>query len=161
MSLALAYIRIHCGDLLVPTSCTAEAISVFAADELYYNITPNYGVAIFTLLGSQLLGYGLAGLMRAFCVFPTYIVYPNLIPTVNLFDALHRDKDVGAQKKRLRLFWIVFVCIMCWEFVPEFIAPTLTGISIFCLAKRDSAWVTRIFGGTSWFSGSLYARVSC
>ncbi|TKA53580.1 hypothetical protein B0A53_03871 [Rhodotorula sp. CCFEE 5036] len=141
----------HVAILIMSSTATssAEAISVFAADELYYNITPNYGVAIFTLLGSQLLGYGLAGLMRAFCVFPTYIVYPNLIPTVNLFDALHRDKDVGAQKKRLRLFWIVFVCIMCWEFVPEFIAPTLTGISIFCLAKRDSAWVTRIFGGSN------------
>jgi hypothetical protein len=115
----LAYIHTLCSDLLVPTSRTAEAISVFAADELYYNITPNYGVAIFTLLASQLLGYGLAGLMRSFAVFPTYIVYPNLIPTVNLFDALHRDKDVGAQRKRLRLFWIVFIAILCWEFVPE------------------------------------------
>ncbi|BGP27035.1 hypothetical protein JCM10295v2_005997 [Rhodotorula toruloides] len=128
---------------------SAEAISVFAADELYYNITPNYGVAIFTLLASQLLGYGIAGLMRAFCVFPTYIVYPNLVPTVNLFDALHRDKNVAAQKKRLKFFWIVFAIIFVWEVVPEFIAPTLTGISIFCLAKRDSAWFTRIFGGSN------------
>lgn len=61
---------------------SALAISVFAADELYYNIEPNYGVAIFTLLGSQMFGYGIAGLMRSFTVFPTYIVFPNLIPTV-------------------------------------------------------------------------------
>ncbi|BGP34717.1 hypothetical protein JCM10296v2_006539 [Rhodotorula toruloides] len=128
---------------------SAEAISVFAADELYYHITPNYGVAIFTLLASQLLGYGIAGLMRSFCVFPTYIVYPNLVPTVNLFDALHRDKNVAAQKKRLKFFWIVFAVIFVWEWIPEFIAPTLTGISIFCLAKRDSAWFTRIFGGSN------------
>ncbi|GAA6063037.1 hypothetical protein JCM10212_001016 [Sporobolomyces blumeae] len=128
---------------------SAEAISVFAANELYYGITPNYGVAIFTLLGSQLFGYGLAGLTRSFTVFPTYIVYPNLVPTVNLFDALHRDKDEGAQKKRLRFFWIVFIAIFCWEWIPEFVAPTLTGISIFCLARRDSAWFTRIFGGSN------------
>lgn len=88
-------------------------------DQSPRSITPNYGVAIFTLLASQLLGYGLAGLTRAFCVFPTYIVYPNLVPTVNLFDALHRDKDLGAQRKRLKLFWIVFLAIMCWEFIPE------------------------------------------
>jgi len=152
---------------------SAEAISVFAANEreftvsllplralyetdtlpsprlVYYNITPNYGVAIFTLLGSQLFGYGLAGLTRSFTVFPTYIVYPNLVPTVNLFDALHRDKDEGMQKKRLKFFWIVFIAIFCWEWIPEFVAPTLTGISIFCLAKRDSAWFTRIFGGSN------------
>lgn len=36
---------------------SALAISVFAVDELYYNITPNYGTAIFTLLGSQLFGF--------------------------------------------------------------------------------------------------------
>ncbi|GAA5887704.1 hypothetical protein JCM6882_001503 [Rhodosporidiobolus microsporus] len=128
---------------------SAEAISVFAADELYYNITPNWGVAIFTLMGSQLFGFGIAGLMRAFCVFPTYIVYPNLVPTVNLFDALHRDKSVTNQKKRLRFFWIVFITIFVWQWIPEFVAPTLTGISIFCLAKRDSAWFTRIFGGSN------------
>jgi hypothetical protein len=48
-----------------------------------------------------------------------------------------------THKKRLRFFWIVFASIFVWEFFPEFLAPTLTGISIFCLAKRDSPWVTR------------------
>ncbi|BGP50986.1 hypothetical protein JCM10450v2_006912 [Rhodotorula kratochvilovae] len=141
----------HVAILIMSSTATssAEAISVFAADELYYGITPNYGVAIFTLMGSQLLGYGIAGLLRSFTVFPTYIVYPNLVPTVNLFDALHRDKDAKAQQKRLKFFWIVFIAIFCWEWIPEFIAPTLTGVSIFCLAKRDSAWFTRIFGGSN------------
>ncbi|GAA5838052.1 hypothetical protein JCM11251_006835 [Rhodosporidiobolus azoricus] len=144
-------IKEHVAILIMSSTAasSAEAISVFAADELYYNITPNYGVCIFTLMGSQLFGYGIAGLMRAFCVFPTYIVYPNLVPTVNLFDALHRDKNVVNQKKRLRFFWIVFIAIFCWQWIPEFVAPTLTGISIFCLAKRDSAWFTRIFGGSN------------
>ncbi|GAA5984935.1 hypothetical protein JCM10908_002459 [Rhodotorula pacifica] len=139
----------HVAMNIMTTTATvsASAISVFAADELYYNIEPNYGVAIFTLLASQLFGYGLAGLTRAFCVFPTWIVFPGSLPTVQLFDLLHRSQDAVAQRKRLRIFWIFFVGIFCWEFFPEFIAPTLTGISIFCLAKRDSAWVTRIFGG--------------
>ena len=83
-------------------SDSALAISVFAANELYYDLTPNYGVAIFTLMGSQLFGYGLAGLMRSFSVYPTFIVFPNLVPIVNLFDALHRDTGVLSQKKRLR-----------------------------------------------------------
>ncbi|BGP57708.1 hypothetical protein JCM8202_005492 [Rhodotorula sphaerocarpa] len=141
----------HVAILIMSSTATASAsaISVFAADELYYDLEPNYGVAIFTLLASQLFGYGLAGVTRAFCVFPTWIVYPNLLPTVQLFDALHRQPDAAAQKKRLKLFWIVFAVIFCWEFLPEFVAPTLTGISIFCLAKQDSAWVTRVFGGSN------------
>ncbi|TNY19127.1 peptide transporter MTD1 [Rhodotorula diobovata] len=129
-------------------TASAQAINVFAADELYYNLEANYGVAIFTLIGSQLLGYGLAGLCRAVIVFPTYCVYPSLIPVVQLFDLVHRDKDYTAQRRRLRFFLVVFVGIFVWEWIPEFIAPSLTGISIFCLARQDSAWVTRIFGGS-------------
>ncbi|KAL0579510.1 hypothetical protein V5O48_002503 [Marasmius crinis-equi] len=128
---------------------SALAISIFAADSLYYNISPNAGVGIFTLIGSQLLGYGMGGLMRSFLVYPTYIVFPNLLPTVQLFDALHRGKKFFLQKKRVRLFWGVFVGIFIWEWFPEYIAPTLTGISIFCLARQHSPWVTRIFGGAA------------
>lgn len=97
-----------------------------------------------------------AGLMRSFVVFPTYIVFPNIVPTVNLFDALHRDKTALSQKKRLRFFWIVFIAIFVWEWIPEFIAPLLTGISIFCLARRNSAWVTRIFVRLLSFSPFLH-----
>ncbi|KAL0953014.1 hypothetical protein HGRIS_007218 [Hohenbuehelia grisea] len=128
---------------------SALAISIFAADELFYNIQPNPGVGIFTLIGSQLIGYGLGGLMRSFLVYPTYMVFPNLIPTVQLFDALHRGKKIFLQKKRVRFFWSCFIGIFVWEWFPEFIAPTLTGISIFCLANRNSPWFTRIFGGAA------------
>ncbi|TFK60969.1 peptide transporter MTD1 [Pluteus cervinus] len=128
---------------------SALAISIFAADDLYYGTQPNIGVGIFTLIGSQLMGYGLGGVMRSFLVYPTYIVFPNLLPSVQLFDALHRGKKIFLQKKRVTFFWSAFLGIFVWEWFPEYIAPTLTGISIFCLAKQDSAWVTRIFGGAA------------
>ncbi|KAJ7669860.1 peptide transporter MTD1 [Mycena polygramma] len=128
---------------------SALAISIFAADDLYYGIQPNAGVGIFTLIGSQLMGYGLGGIMRAFLVYPTYMVFPSLLPTVQLFDALHRGKRIFLQKKRVKFFWACFIAIFCWEWFPEFIAPTLTGISIFCLANRNSAWFSRIFGGAA------------
>ncbi|KAJ3542748.1 hypothetical protein NMY22_g3390 [Coprinellus aureogranulatus] len=145
---------------------SALAINIFAADDLFYGIQvwslayrfglpvlippkPNAAIGIFTLIGSQLIGYGIGGLMRSFLVYPTYIVFPNLLPTVQLFDALHRGKGIFSQKKRVRFFWSVFVIIFVWEWFPEYIAPTLTGISVFCLANRDSPWFTRIFGGAA------------
>lgn len=66
---------------------------------------------------------GPLGIMRAFLVYPTYIVFPNLLPTVQLFDALHRGKKIFLQKKRVKFFWLVFISIFVWEWFPEFIAP--------------------------------------
>lgn len=63
--------------------------------------------------------------MRAFLVYPTYIVFPNLLPTVQLFDALHRGKRIFMQKKRVKFFWSVFIGIFVWEWFPEFIAPSV------------------------------------
>ncbi|KAL0057823.1 hypothetical protein AAF712_015523 [Marasmius tenuissimus] len=130
-------------------SLSAKAISIFAAQDLYYNVRPNAAVGIFTLISTQLIGYGMAGILRKFLVYPTFAVYPQVIPTVQLFDALHRGQHALAQKKRTKFFWTVFIGIFIWEWFPEYIAPTLTGISIFCLANQKSAWFTRIFGGAA------------
>ncbi|KAK7047088.1 hypothetical protein VNI00_006751 [Paramarasmius palmivorus] len=130
-------------------SHSAKAISIFAAQDLYYHVKPNAAIGIFTLIASQLIGYGLAGIMRVFLVYPTFAFYPQLMPTVQLFDALHRGKAMVMQKKRLKFFWFTFIGIFIWEWFPEYIAPTLTGVSIFCLANQKSAWFTRIFGGAA------------
>jgi OPT family oligopeptide transporter len=106
-------------------STAAVAISIFAAQDLYYHVTPNAAVGIFTLIASQLIGYGMAGIMRGFLVWPTFAVYPHVIPTVQLFDALHRGNAAVMQRKRLKFFWIIFVGIFVWEWFPEYIAPTL------------------------------------
>lgn len=64
-----------------------------------------------------------SGIMRAFLVYPTYIVFPNLLPTVQLYDALHRGKRIFTQKKRVTFFWVFFIAIFVWEWIPEYLAP--------------------------------------
>jgi len=141
--------HVACTIMSATASDSALAISIIAAQSLYYNITPNAAVGIFTLIGSQMIGYGLAGIMRSFLVYPTFAVYPHIVPTVQLFDALHRGQGFLLQRKRLKIFWIVFISIFIWEWFPEYIAPTLVGISVFCLSNQKSAWFTRIFGGAA------------
>ncbi|KAJ7192126.1 OPT oligopeptide transporter [Mycena pura] len=130
-------------------SSSALAISIFASQELYYFVETNVAVGVFTIISSQLIGYGMAGIMRVFLVYPTFAVYPQIMPTVQLFEALHRGEGMMSQSKRKKFFWYIFIGIFVWEWFPEYIAPTLTGISIFCLADRQSAWVSRIFGGAA------------
>ncbi|GJJ13070.1 hypothetical protein Clacol_007319 [Clathrus columnatus] len=125
----------------------ATACFVFASDDLFYNITVNVPNAIFTLLASQLIGYGFAGLFRSFLVYPTVMLYPQNLITVNLFDVLHRSKGELLQGKRLRFFWIVVGAVFIYEWLPEYIAPLFGSINIVCLAARHSVWVSYIFGG--------------
>ncbi|KAI0692131.1 OPT oligopeptide transporter [Cerioporus squamosus] len=144
-------IKEHVAISIMSTTASdqAAAISVFAAQDLYYHINVNPAIAIFTLIASQLIGYGLAGLARDYLVYPTWAVYPFLMPQIQLFDAMHRGKGMFLQKKRRVFFWSVLVGIFVWEWFPEYIAPTLTGISIVCLAVQKNAWVTRVFGGAA------------
>lgn len=51
-------------------------------------------------------------------MYPTFALYPQLIPSVQLFDALHRGQAAVMQKKRLKFFWIIFVGIFVWEWFP-------------------------------------------
>jgi hypothetical protein len=47
---------------------SALGTEVLAVQRLYYNITPNGAASIFLLFSSQLLGYGIGGLMRRACI---------------------------------------------------------------------------------------------
>ncbi|KAH9924915.1 OPT oligopeptide transporter [Fomitopsis serialis] len=135
-------------QIMANTAATAAtACFVFASDDLFYNITINPGNAIFTVLASQLIGYGFAGMFRSFLVYPTVMLYPQNLIYVNLFDVLHRSKGEMLQGKRLRFFWYVTGAVFVYEWFPEYIAPLLGSFNIVCLASRNSDWVSYIFGG--------------
>ncbi|KAH9939462.1 OPT oligopeptide transporter [Amylocystis lapponica] len=128
-------------------STSATAIQVVSVQMLYYDNNMNAGIAIFTLIASQLIGYGYAGLLQDVLVKPTKCFWPANIYIANLFQALHYDQQMTS--KRVRLFWMLFATMFVWEIVPEWIFPLLTGFSIFCLADNHSAAIRNIFGGAS------------
>ncbi|KAJ7206407.1 OPT oligopeptide transporter [Mycena pura] len=111
------------------------------------NNTLNPGIAIFTLLASQLIGYAFAGMLQEALVYPSVTFWPSTIVPANMFQALHFDGGLGS--KRTKLFWAVFACIFCWEIFPQWIFPMLTGVSIFCMVDHTSPVVRNIFGGAS------------
>lgn len=127
-------------------SGAAYATEVLATQKLYYNIVPNTFVAILLLLSSQLLGYGMAGVLRKSLVYPTKMLWPSVLPLNSLLETLHRDK--AEMRKKFNLFWTVFAIVAVWEVFPQYIMPVLTGVSIFCLANQRSLVFTNVFGGT-------------
>jgi len=126
---------------------TATSTEALAAQQLFYGGYPSRAAGIFVTLSSQLIGFGIAGLLREVLVYPAKMLWPINLPTATLLESLHRDKR--ETKRRLKVFYIIFVCIFVWEAFPEYIFPVMTGVSIFCLAKQNSLVFTNLFGGAS------------
>jgi OPT family oligopeptide transporter len=138
--------------IVIMSSAAATAAlgtEVLAVQRLFYNVTPNPAASIFLLFSSQLLGYGLAGLFRGSLLYPSKMLYPTMVPLVSMYDTLYKDHNTGANRKKFKVFWIVFFAIFIWEVFPEYIFPLLTGFSIFCLADQNNAVFTNVFGGSN------------
>lgn len=123
------------------------AMEVLAVTKMYYGKSINGFIGFLLIISTQCLGYGIAGVLRSVLTYPTKMLYPSTLPVASLLEVLHGEKS--EVKKRLRVFYIGFTVLFFWEFFPQFIMPLLTGISIFCLTKRDSMVFTRLFGGSN------------
>ena len=96
---------------------SATAIQVISVQDLYYGNEVNPGIAIFTLLASQLVGYSFAGLLQEALVYPSITFWPTTIVPANMFQALHFDNQMTS--KRVRIFWTIFVVMFFWEIIPQ------------------------------------------
>jgi hypothetical protein len=94
-------------------SSTPEAMSVLAVQKLWYSIQPNAAIGIFLILSTQMVGYGVAGMLRTTLVYPSKMFYPSNLPTASLIENLHKDKK--TTQKRMRVFWIAFIILFCWQ----------------------------------------------
>jgi len=63
----------HAFILIMASAAATNAVSteILAAQRLYYNMDPSPGASIFLVISSQLLGFGIAGLLRSILVQPT------------------------------------------------------------------------------------------
>lgn len=128
-------------------STAALGTEVLAVQKLWYNSSLSQGVGIFVLFSSQILGYGIVGLVRKVLVYPTKMFYPNILPQVVTLQTLHKDKS--NNHRRLKLFYICFIILFFYELIPEYLFPMLIGFSIPCLIAPHSRTVSLLFGGSN------------
>ena len=94
----------HLAIVIMSSSASgaAYAAEVLATQKLYYGIVPNPVVTILLLFSSQLLRYGMAGVLRKSLVYPTKMLWPQVLPLSSLIETLHRDKS--EMQKRFKFF---------------------------------------------------------
>ncbi|OJZ90815.1 hypothetical protein ASPFODRAFT_179853 [Aspergillus luchuensis CBS 106.47] len=99
----------------------------------FYNLTSLYdqaGFQILVTLSTQLLGYGCAGVVRRFLVYPPSMIYPKCLSTIALNKALHsdegRERVHGWKISRYRFFMYCFIGMFFYYWFPGYIFQALS-----------------------------------
>ncbi|WOO80299.1 Oligopeptide transporter 2 [Vanrija pseudolonga] len=94
----------------------------------------DFGYQLLNTLGSNFVGYGLAGLTRRFIVYPSYCVWPGSLATLALNKAFHSDDSGGVPGpfgriyswSRLRLFTVALIVTFVYWWIPGYLFEALS-----------------------------------
>jgi hypothetical protein len=96
---------------------SALATEALAAQDLFYGGYPSKGAGIFVVLSSQIIGFGVAGMMRGTQVHPTKMIWPMALPVNTPLETMHGNKT--ETKRKMRFWYIAFFAMFFWEMVCE------------------------------------------
>lgn len=94
----------------------------------------------------------MAGLYRDILVRPPKLYYPGILPTVALFNTMHRNPSVT--KNSLRFFWIVACFAFVYQWFPSLIFPLLSSIPLVCYFAHGK-WIGYVLGSGYYGFGLL------
>ncbi|KAL7931377.1 OPT oligopeptide transporter domain-containing protein [Trichoderma chlorosporum] len=141
-----------CAITATSASNASASITVFTAQDLFYNLPLSASTVVLSTISIGLFGYGICGVLRPIAVWHVEAVYWSTLPTVKTLQGLHWQNLKGS--KPLRVFWYSFGAMFIYEFFPAYIFPFLNSISIPCLAAMHAtgskaAVLTNLFGGAT------------
>ena len=122
---------------------------------LFYKRTLHTGYGIIFVVTSQIIGYGMAGIMRKFLVWPAAMIWPANLVNCALFRTLHNDQDNEEEKtdkkkrwtmSRLRFFFFAFLLQFLWYWFPGYIFPVLSLFSWICMIKPNNPVLAQLTG---------------
>ncbi|KAI1497904.1 OPT oligopeptide transporter protein-domain-containing protein [Biscogniauxia marginata] len=103
-----------------------------------------FSYQILIALSTNFIGYGMAGIIRRFLVYPSHCVWPASLVTIALNAAFHNEKNnntpvMGPFRKiftisRIRFFGLTFAAMFVYFWFPNYI---FTALSVF-------SWMTWI-----------------
>ncbi|KAJ3071049.1 hypothetical protein HDU98_005900 [Podochytrium sp. JEL0797] len=114
-----------------------DNVVVQAHPDLMGNPSITFASALGFVLVTQFLGYGWSGLTRRFLVRPTAMWWPGNLSTIATFASFHKIDSAETGTKltwsRTTVFWVAFIGMFIYEWIPEYFAPSLQAVALGCL----------------------------
>ncbi|KAG0283860.1 hypothetical protein BGZ96_011767 [Linnemannia gamsii] len=127
---------------------TAYAVDITVIQKVWYNQDYGFLANFLLILTTQTLGYGMAGVLRRYLVYPAAMIWPNNLVQVAMFNTLHKDEDLQpGQWSRFKFFIVATVCMFTYQWIPGFLFPVLSAIAWVCWIDPKNHVLATI-GGT-------------
>ncbi|KAI8872587.1 OPT family small oligopeptide transporter [Ramicandelaber brevisporus] len=127
---------------------TVYAIDIVVIKDVFYHSSLGEGPSLLLMLTTQMIGYGLAGICRAFLVYPAAMIWPSNLANIVLFRTFHEASSFGwVGMSRTRFFWCIFAVSFIWYWVPGYLFTMLSLFSILCMFDRDSVLFAQLSSG--------------
>ena len=130
----------------------AYSTDTIVALKAFYGYDLGWGFQIVLTLTTQMIGFGYAGLLRKFLVWPASMIWPTNFVNTSLFYALHdHSKTDPAQANgwsigRYRYFLYVFLGSFVWYWFPGWIFQALSLFAFATWIAPDNVIVNQVFG---------------
>ncbi|KAG0204416.1 hypothetical protein BGX28_003632 [Mortierella sp. GBA30] len=136
--------------ITIMASCgagTAYAVDIIVIQRVFYKQDFGFLANFLLILTTQLVGYGLAGILRRYLVYPAAMIWPSNLVTVALFNTLHRRENLApGQWTRQKFFAVFSIVSFCYYWIPAYIFPVLTSLTLLCYIKPSSVMLSQLTG---------------
>lgn len=128
----------------------AQALPQFFNESFAYN----RGYQYLNTLGTNFVGYGLAGLCRRFLVYPSIAVWPSALVTIGLNKAFHTNVNEPVKgpfgriftASREKCFLLCFLAMFVWYWFPGYLFQALSTFSWITWISPDNVALTAVSG---------------
>ncbi|KAK7206968.1 putative oligopeptide transporter [Myxozyma melibiosi] len=105
-------------------------IMVIKLDIFFGSNWVNFGFMLLMNASTQLFGLGMAGVLRRWVIYPVNAVWPTILPTIMLNQALlgkEKQQSInGWTMPKIKFFYLVLVASFVYFFFPDFIFTALS-----------------------------------
>ncbi|CAI8496286.1 unnamed protein product [Hanseniaspora opuntiae] len=118
--------------------------------KIYYGDNVSFNYQFWLSLSVQFMGFGFAGILRKFVVYPAKAVWPTSLSTIALNRALLTPEDPNLKGlTRYQTFFLGFGFMFCYTWIPSFLFQAVSTFNWITWIAPNNWKLAAITGGVS------------
>ncbi|CAI4863021.1 AIG_G0057240.mRNA.1.CDS.1 [Saccharomyces cerevisiae] len=117
--------------------------------KLFYHSAFSFGYQFLLSLSVQFIGFGFAGILRKFVVYPARALWPTVMPTIAINKALLGKEKHESGMSRYKFFFLTFFIMFIYNWFPTYIINILNTFNWMTWIKPSNINLANITGGVT------------